>query len=260
MTPDTQNLRDDSDYLTLGEQRRFTNAAKLRMNIFSSFPAGLLLGGGGGFIISGCGLAIARTALGYASLENPLPLIIIGFALAAPGFYFLPYFSGNTRIAGWFASRPKGTWLIQMTLIPRRCTGMEGFNEGADDVGILLIEPGRLVYSGDAVEFSISRTEIQAMATRNLGWRGLWSLGNAIDLSLAQPIAGVSGLALAPRRDATLPSQWRSARKLEASLRRWLNGKITLRREPRPGSLLAYWRWCRARLFKYGDSREALRI
>lgn len=254
MTPDTQDLRGDSDYLTLGAQRRFTNAAKMRMQIFASFPAGLLLGGGCGFIISGCGLAVARTALGYASLENPLPLILIGFILAVPGFYFLPYFSGNTRIAGWFASRPKGTWVIQLTLTPRRFTGVEGLAEGADDIGILSIEPGRLAYSGDAINFSISRTEIQAMATRNLGWRGLWSLGNAIDLTLAQPIAGVSGLALAPRRDATLPNHLRSARKLEASLSRWLNGEITSRREPRPVSPLAYWRGRRARLFKHWDT------
>lgn len=246
MTPDTHDLRGDSDYLTLGAQRRFTNAAKMRMQIFASFPAGLLLGGGCGLIISGCGLAIARTTFGYASLENPLPAILIGFALAVPGFYFLPDFSGNTRIAKWFASRPKGTWMVQLTLTPRRYTGMEGLAEGADDVGVLSIEPGRLVYSGDAIDFSISRDKIQAMATRNLGWRGLWSLGNAIDLTLAQPIAGISGLALAPRQDATLPNQWRSARKLEASLSRWLNGKITLRREPRPVSPLAYWRWCRA--------------
>lgn len=222
MTPETHDLRGDSDYLTLGAQRRFTNAAKTRMQIFASFPAGVLLGGGCGFIISGCEFAIAR-ALGFVALENPLPLILIGFALAVPGFYFLPFFSGNTRISGWFSSRPKGTWMIQLTLTPRRCTGMEALNDGADDVGVLSIEPGRLVYSGDAIAFSISRDKIQAIATRNLGWRGLWSLGNAITLTLAQPIAGVSKLALAPRRDATLPEHLRAARRLEESLRCWLN-------------------------------------
>lgn len=249
MIPDTQGSHSDCDHLTLGTQRRFTHAAKLRMNIFSSFPAGILLGGGCGLIISGCGLAIAGAILRSAPLENPLPAILIGYALAVPGFYFLPYFSGNTRIARWFSSRPKGTWMVQLTLMPRRCTGMEGFNEGADDVGILSIEPGRLVYSGDATEFSISRDKIQAMTTRNLGWRGLWSLGNAIDLTLAHPISGVSSITLAPRKDATLPNHLRTAWRLEVSLSQWLNVEIASRREPRPVSPLAYWRWCRARRF-----------
>jgi len=246
MTTGGSDSRGGRDHLTLGAPRRFTSAAKIRMQCFSA-PLFGLMGGGFGLIIGGCGLVIADAALGFSVLGNPSPQILIGFALSAPGFYFIPYFCGNTRISGWFASRAKGTEVVGLTLMPRRRAGMECFDYGEDDVGVLSIEPDHLIYSGDAIDFRLSRAEVQAMTARGVGWRGLWALGDAVDLMFAQPIAGVVGLTLTPRRDATLPAYRRSARRLESSLRRWLDGKIVPRRESRPVSPQAHWRRFRVR-------------
>ncbi|MBX7259652.1 MAG: hypothetical protein K1Y02_25070 [Candidatus Hydrogenedentes bacterium] len=118
-------------------------------------------------------------------------------------FYCMPWLSGARRVVARFGG-PDG-FVVQVRFLPRRFTGIVGWLEDADDLGLLRIDAEGLRLSGDGVEFEIQREDIASVSHSNVGWRMFWLAGNETRVDFRHPIEGISAVVFSSRGSITLP-------------------------------------------------------
>lgn len=129
----------------------------------------------------------------------------------------IPFWNGDLGIRRHFGVSGGG-FIVQVRFTPRRIGGFEGWLEDADDVGVLSVVDGQLVFAGDSTEMVIVRDDIDSVSTRNAGVRTLWMCGET-RISLAREIEGFIGLEVSSRQALTVPQTRRFNRALEQSIR-----------------------------------------
>jgi hypothetical protein len=108
--------------------------------------------------------------------------------------------------------------VCQFSTHPRRYTGVRGFLECADDIGVLSLEVNGLRFHGDHTEVFLPYTEALHVYTKNVGYRGLWLVGDRIRI-IPNDTASFSEIEFHERQSYTIPASRRYTREIVAQLR-----------------------------------------
>jgi len=142
-----------------------------------------------------------------------VPLAAIGLATL-----LLPFGFGNTYVARMVRTLRPADWpeadsfIVQITLAPRICSGFRAVVEDADDVGWLNLGASGLGFVGDSVRFSIPYSSIRDLSSRTIGLRGLF-VYPCLTLSVSG-LSGVQELRIAERSGWFLGKSRSNTRKL----------------------------------------------
>ena len=108
----------------------------------------------------------------------------ICLAINFTALFFFPVLAGwnpyIVHLAGKIHQLPTGSeksFVVQMALSPRLHTGIRGFLEDADDIGILTFTADTIIFHGDQTTLKLPVDSLTEVSTRNLGFRGLWICG-----------------------------------------------------------------------------------
>lgn len=112
-----------------------------------------------------------------------LPLIALGFSAL-----FLPLGLGNRHIRTLLRRKfpelnEREEFIVQVTFTPRLQRGLRSVVEDADDIGLLRLCPGGLVFEGDSVTLRMPWTELEQVESQNIGLRGLFVYGSPLVLA-----------------------------------------------------------------------------
>ena len=177
----------------------FTNREILMMGLICALPSLLF----GALLVLGCTAvigALGSVLLGGDSMLEAMGaqtvyfvvLLGVGFAALACScvlLFFMPSLLAVNpyvkRIVRRFLEVPSAMpekEVFQISLHPRLFSGLRAFLEDADDVGVLTLGADAVSFDGDHIALSIPYSQVQAVESRNVGWRGLWIFGNRIEV------------------------------------------------------------------------------
>ncbi len=116
-----------------------------------------------------------------------LAALFVMCVMVAASLYFIPFLLAN-GYASKLVRRHVSTadmsvdrYTCQIALTPRIHSGLRGFLEDADDIGVLTIGATHVRFEGDSVRFSIPFTHVVVEA-ENIGIRAAWISGQKIRL------------------------------------------------------------------------------
>jgi len=134
-----------------------------------------------------------------------LATILLMIVLFVVNIFLMPFFGGNLFLPGKMSGLGDG-FICQVTLTPRRFTGLEGLLEDADDFGMFRIEGDYVVFQGTSLYIAVHKADLIGVDIQKIGWRVFWLMGNAALFTLSQPLSGFSSFRVYPRHGATLIS------------------------------------------------------
>jgi len=103
-----------------------------------------------------------------------ISLIVFFLPLMASGSPYIVHLVRKIRPP---SAENKKSFVVQMTLSPRLHTGVRGFLEDADDIGLLTFTDNTIIFYGDQTTLKLPIDSITEVSTRNIGFRGLWVCG-----------------------------------------------------------------------------------
>ena len=155
-----------------------------------------------------------RTPAVFLSLAS---VFVIGGLLP---LFFFPVLIGNpyvARIVSKYPAAPRareGAFLVQAIMNPRLVTGWDAVVEDADDFGWLESDAGEFRFIGDHLKLAVSYENVANVRFQNIGWRGLWLIGNRIRFDFTTPVHQFDGVELAAREGINLITAKIASRKL----------------------------------------------
>ena len=155
----------------------------------------------------------------------PAFLSIVLLTAFLPVFFF-PLILGNSYVTKLVESispskNSKG-FVVQMTLSPRKYSGVRALVEDADDIGRLSVTNDQVLYDGDAVKLRLPVSSIKSVESRNIGWRGMWVCSPRIRVTVAG-LPGVTQVEFCDRSSLTIPDSRRKSLALKAELLAGIN-------------------------------------
>lgn len=140
----------------------------------------------------------------------PLSIVTISLFITSVGLYFTPtlisvnyYIRHITKL--FVQNRSPNDYIFQLATIPRKCKGIRGFFEDADDVGILQLQDNGLSFTGDHTKVLLPYYKIKEIKRYNVGWRALWLGGKRIKIKLGDD-CNYCGLEFSERQSSTIIS------------------------------------------------------
>lgn len=203
--------------LTKGVPRRFTLGWKLFGNL-----AGIALGlAPVAMILVFCVLVgiFVHPVLGVLST----PVLLVAYLLVYL-FVISPFFSylmASRLVEGDHpvASRQPDAFVVQMSLNPRVCGGIEQILDDADDIGLLFVGKDRLEFSGDWVQLQVPFAGIHRMILDIPSPYRLFLGGRRIEL-IFHPGGEFKEVTIDSRSGKTILGGIASARRLAATVHR----------------------------------------
>lgn len=157
------------------------------VNALSAVPSlacGLLFGAGVTGLVGAAWLALfCRTPLWWMLIP------LVSLALCSCLLYFAPFlFFANYYIRSIAAKLDHATsesdCVCQIATYPRSCRGIGAFLEDADDIGVLWVGDDGIDFKGDHLYLTVPHSSVASVHLSNVGWRGLWFIGQRIRLEL----------------------------------------------------------------------------
>jgi hypothetical protein len=185
-----------SDSISLGPPSYFTAFRKILFFIFGTIPTII-------FVVL---FTLEMLAFYYMIVPPEILLLtkLVTMTVFITGFYGLfPVFGCDWAVMRHFANFGDG-FVAQVSFLPRRYRGWEGFLEDADDIGIVRFENNRLIFLGDSTRIVLAQTDIATIKFEKKGRRTAWLLGPTALFELKYPLAGINSIYINPRMGLTL--------------------------------------------------------
>jgi hypothetical protein len=144
-------------------------------------------------------------------LISDIAIMIFASAFIAP-FSFCNYW-----IRRHF--QPATGIVVQASFCPRRCVGVEGFLEDADDFGVLTIDNAQIAFIGDGGEFLIAPDTIETITGTNIGWRGFYLLAPRIVIHLKENAFPFKSVTFLERQSLTMIGNRQTTKRISEQLR-----------------------------------------
>jgi hypothetical protein len=179
----------------------------------------------------------ASPPLGRSSILNDLVVLVLlfgftvvwGLVVIVCSVLLLPMLYRNPTIESWSQAlraqcgeEGAPAFVVEVALRPKAVGGLEGFQAGCDDVGLLILRPRHLCFEGDSIHVKIRWSRADTLKVQKTGWRGVWLWGNDFHIEFHAPLDTRTGVVLRIREGWTMFHTRRRSHELHELLNTFL--------------------------------------